>query len=82
MPRPKFIWAYYSSVKNIGRFLYSFGLTIVTFERPGRIESACGLTIVAFERPGCVWTYKIHGLSARDVSPQNFERRLGFIDIF
>ena len=57
----------------------SFGLTIITFERPGRIGSAFGSTILAFERPRCVWTYKTHGLSAHDVSPQIFERRLGFI---
>ena len=70
------------ALKNLGRFQFSFGLTIVAFERPGRIGGAFGLTIVVFERPRCVWTYKTHGLSAHDVSPQNFERRLGFIDIF
>ena len=51
-PQPPII-----SLKNPKRFQYSFGLTIVTFERLGCIGGAIGLTIVASERPRCVWTY-------------------------
>ena len=35
----------------------TFGLTIVTFERPGCMRTTFGVTIVASERPRCVWTY-------------------------